>query len=105
MATNWPATNDPDEWPHTVFLTISSNTNVPSVVPTFTDKVLTWELVIKNTTSGDLNLSWPNIYKGFNSETLPNKVPGNSTIFMMLRKYTDNYVLVSKQGTQSNSSY
>ena len=105
MATSWPASFDPIAWPHTIMLSLNSNTTLSTVVPTFTDKVLTWEVLLKNTANASINLTWPAIYQGFNNEELPPNIPAGSTIFLMMRKYSDNYVLVSKQGTQANTRY
>ena len=101
----WPTSFDPNDWPHTVIKTLTGATTISTVVPTYTDKILTWEVLLKNTLGSPVTLTWPAIYEGFNSEELPTSVPANSTIFLMMRKYSDNYVLVSKQGTQSNSKY
>lgn len=98
----WPNSYDPADWPHTVLLTTGL---VPSITPTYTEHILTWEVMIKNTGSSTLNLTWPSIYVGFNSEELPSTIAANTTLFLMMRKYSENYVLVSHQGTQANNRY
>ena len=100
----WPSSTNPDVWPHTLkFILDAQTTTIPSTVPTYTNKILTWELLIENPTNAALTLTWPAVYVGFNSEALPDTAPANSTIFLMLRRYSNDYVLVSKQGIQGNS--
>lgn len=103
---SWPTESSISSWPHTLCISISSSTyTIPNITPTYTDKILTWEVLLKNTTSTDATITWPSTYKPFNGETLVTTIPANSTVFMMMRKYSNAYTLVSNQGTQLNSEY
>lgn len=108
MDTNWPLTTNPDEWPHTLFISTDSNLTISSVVPQFDSsdpKILTWEVVIQNTNpNAAITLTWPAVYQPFNSENLLSVVAPNTSVFMMMRRYSNNYTLVSHQGTQLNST-
>lgn len=101
--TSWPSTTSIGAWPHTVRLTISSDYTLPTVTPIFSDSILTWEVTITNTNSNSVGLTWPSVFQPFNNETLPITIGPNTTMFFMMRKYSNNYVLVSTQGSQSNS--
>lgn len=102
VETTWPDSQDPSEWPHEIMITTSSNFTFPSILPSFTDSVLTWEVVIKNTSSVSIAFTWPVQYQPFNNENLPTTLAPNTAIFLMMRKYSDSYTLVSVQGHQSN---
>ena len=103
LVTAWPITTDPNLWPHTIMISVDSNLVVPSTSPVFDgDHILTWEVVIKNTSSNQISITWPAAYQSFNNESLPESLSGNTSIFLMMRKYSNNYVLVSTQGRQSN---
>ena len=103
VVTTWPSSTSVSEWPHTIYVSISSAYTLPTTAPTYTNKILTWEVLVKNTSSSSVSLTWPAIYKAFNGESLPILISGNTTLFFIMRKYSNNYVLVSSQGSQSNS--
>ena len=103
LSTAWPSETTVSSWPHTLYITVSSNYTLPTIQPTYSNKVLTWEVVIKNTSSSSISLTWPAIYKAFNGESLPAALEGSTTLFMIMRRYSNNYTLVSTQGKQSNS--
>lgn len=102
LSTAWPSETTVSSWPHTVYVTISSNYTFPTVQPTYSNKILTWEVVIKNTSSNSVSLTWPAIYKPFNGESLPLLLQGSTSLFLIMRRYSNNYTLVSSQGIQSN---
>lgn len=101
QSTTWPTSSSVDVWPHTVVITATSNHSISSVQPTYTDKILTWEVVIKNTGTNSISISWPASYKGFNGEDLLDTLEGGTAAFMIMRKYTNTYALVSLQGIQA----
>ena len=106
LATTWPSTSTVSDWPHTIMLTKNANYTIPSTLPTFNGtEILTWEVVIKNTSNTSIALSWPSVYQPFNNENLPTTLAPNTTIFMMMRKYSNSYALVSVQGHQNNTLY
>lgn len=102
-SSNWPVSTDPNDWPHTIILTQNESFSLPVTQPTFTDKILTWEVVIRNNSNMSIVLTWPNVYQAFNNETLPTILAPNTSLFMMMRRYSNNYTLVSIQGRQSSS--
>ena len=103
VVTTWPSTTSVSSWPHTIYVSVSSAYTLPTTTPTYIDKILTWEVLVKNTSSSSVSLTWPATYKAFNGESLPILISGNTTLFFIMRKYSNNYVLVSSQGSQSNS--
>ena len=103
--TDWPTVTSVESWPHTIIITVNDNYSVPNVQPLYTDKVLTWEVVIRNVNSSSIALTWPSAYQAFNNENLPSSVAPNTSVFMMMRKYSNNYTLVSTQGVQSNTIF
>ena len=107
FSTNWPNTTDPSGWPHNVIISTNSNLTMSTTLPSFdtsNPKILTWEVVIQNTnTTSPITLTWPSVYQPFNGENLISTIAPDTSVFLMLRRYTGNYVLVSHQGTQLNS--
>lgn len=103
--TAWPVSTDPANWPHTILISTNSNYTLPVTQPTYTNMLLTWEVVIKNTANSSIILDWPSSYQAFNGEALPTSIAPNTSIFMMMRKYSNNYTLVSVQGVQNNTLY
>lgn len=103
--TDWPTVTSVESWPHTIIITVNDNYSIPNVQPLYTDKVLTWEVVIRNVNSSSISLTWPSAYQAFNNENLPSSVAPNTSVFMMMRKYSNNYTLVSTQGVQSNTIF
>lgn len=108
ISTTWPVFTNPDLWPHNITIATDSNYTVNSVVPTFNvsdPKILTWEVVIKNTNANSsITLTWPAVYQPFNAENLLTVIEPSTSVFFMMRRYSNNYVLVSHQGTQLNST-
>ena len=102
METQWPISSSLSIWPHTLYITVNNNYTIPNVQPEFTDKVLTWEVIIKNVNNSSISLTWPASYQAFNNESLPAYIDSNSSVFLMMRKYSNNFTLVSTQGVQSN---
>ena len=101
LITEWPSSTDPANWPHEIMITTSTSFSFPSTLPNYTDSVLTWEVIVKNTNSTSIAFTWPAQYQAFNNESLPSTLAPNTAIFMMMRKYSNNYTLVSVQGHQS----
>jgi len=101
LITEWPSSTDPANWPHEIMITTSTSFSFPSILPNYTDSVLTWEVVVKNTNSTSIAFTWPAQYQAFNNESLPSTLAPNTAIFIMMRKYSNNYTLVSVQGHQS----
>lgn len=102
-ATTWPSSTDVSVWPHTIIISTSGSITMSTVQPAFTGDILTWEVVVKNTSNSSIALNWPSIYQPFNNENLPSTIAPNTSIFMMMRRYSGNYTLVSIQGNQSNN--
>lgn len=106
FSTNWPSTTDPNSWPHNIIIYTANDFTLSTVLPAYNindPKILTWEVVIQNTSNNSIDINWPSVYQPFNGENLISTIAANTTIFMMFRRYTGNYVLVSHQGTQVNS--
>lgn len=104
ITSSWPTSTSQSDWPHTIFISTTSSYTVPTTSPAWESaSILTWELVIKNTGNASISITWPSIYQPFNNETLPTTLAPYTAVFMMLRRYTNNYTLVSMQGYQSNS--
>lgn len=101
--TTWPSSTDVSVWPHTIIISTSGSITMSTVQPSFTGDILTWEVVVKNTSNSSIALNWPSIYQPFNNENLPSTIAPNTSIFMMMRRYSGNYTLVSIQGNQSNN--
>lgn len=102
-STGWPQSTSVTTWPHTILVSTAVDFTLPTTLPTYVDSILTWEVVISNTGSSSINITWPSVYQPFNNEVLATSLDAGTSVFFMMRRYSNNYVLVSKQGQQISS--